>query len=184
MRICYSFFTSSARSTYTWWACPGAHSCVSVGAGLGGDWVKTIFGNRVLARLLAYLLFRHFVDKLGDTSRYQEKELRFLKPHFGEDLSLFGAGLVRGMSYFLHQWWQVGYLAGCKEANHYVDLQGFDPAIPVHVHVGTEDNICPEQSQQFLGQLPHGRFLEYEGTHGGFPLHEIIAGLLDAASRA
>merc|ERR1712000_383889 len=105
----------------------------------------------------------------GDVSMIPEKELGPLREHFGEDLALFGEGMIRSMSYFLHQNWQVGCLGGCQEAEHYVDLSKFDPAIPMHVNLGKEDKSVDEQQQPFLDQVEHAEFKIYEGSHFAFP---------------
>lgn len=151
-----------------------------IGADAGGDAVKVLFTRPILVRPLAYLLIRPMVPMMGDVSMFPEKELTPLRKHFDGDMALFGEGMVRSMSYFLHQNWQVGCLAGCQEAEHYVDLSRFDPAIPMHVNLGKEDNSTDEMQQPFLDQVEHAELRRFEGSHAGFPLDEIIQGLMTA----
>lgn len=152
-----------------------------VGPDAGGDTVKAVFTKPSVVRPLAYLLIRPFVSKMGDVSLFPEKELGPLREHFGQELSVFGEGMVRSMSYFLHQNWQVGCLAGYQETEHYVDLSKFDPAIPMHVNLGKEDNCANLQQQPFLDQVHHAELKMYEGSHGGFPLDSIIDSLMRAS---
>merc|ERR1712007_41365 len=85
----------------------------------------------------------------GDMSMMPEKERETLTKHFGEDLASFGSQMVRSMSYFLHQNWHVGLLSfGSRDADEYVELSKFDPSIPLHVYLGTDDNMWARSSSR------------------------------------
>eukprot|EP00927_Polykrikos_kofoidii_P082858 TRINITY_DN8352_c0_g1_i1.p1 TRINITY_DN8352_c0_g1~~TRINITY_DN8352_c0_g1_i1.p1 ORF type:complete len:382 (-),score=60.87 TRINITY_DN8352_c0_g1_i1:74-1219(-) len=144
------------------------------------EWSK-IFAKPAIIRPAAYLLMRPFISKMGDVSMMPEKEMETMKKHFGEDLTLFGTGMVRGMSYFLHQTWHIGLLSfESRDADEYVELSKFDPSIPIHLYIGADDNMVGPQQQPFLDQVKHAELKQFEGSHCGFPLDEIIAGIMDA----
>jgi len=147
------------------------------------EWSK-IFAKPAVIRPLAYLMIRPFISKMGDMSMMPEKERETLTKHFGEDLASFGSQMVRSMSYFLHQNWHVGLLSfGSRDADEYVELSKFDPSIPLHVYLGTDDNMVGPQQQPFMDQVKHAELKQFEGSHCGFPLDEIITGIMDAKSR-
>jgi pimeloyl-ACP methyl ester carboxylesterase len=144
-------------------------------------WVE-IFTKPTIMRPLAYLMMRPFISKMGDlSSMMPEKEIETMSKHFGEDFSLFGPLVVRSMTYFLHQNWQVPMLGiGSRDADEYVELSKFDPSIPIHVCLGTDDNVVGPQQQPFLDQIKHAELKQFEGSHTGFPLDEIIASIMVA----
>eukprot|EP00411_Alexandrium_monilatum_P093268 CAMPEP_0175745482 /NCGR_PEP_ID=MMETSP0097-20121207/58095_1 /TAXON_ID=311494 /ORGANISM="Alexandrium monilatum, Strain CCMP3105" /LENGTH=382 /DNA_ID=CAMNT_0017053883 /DNA_START=162 /DNA_END=1310 /DNA_ORIENTATION=+ len=147
---------------------------------VGGAWGKALFAQPVVVRPMAYLLIRPFLSKAADASKIPKKLLPLIQEHFGEDLGPYCRGMLRGPSYCLHQWWQVGALSAGKEAEQYVDLSKFNPAIPMHVTLGQNDNLASQQQQEFLAQVPHAEHRMFEGNHVLFPLAKIIEGLIAA----
>jgi len=148
----------------------------------GGAWAKALFAQPAVVRPMAYLLMRPFLSMAADPSAIPEKELPLIKEHFGEDLKPYCDGMLRSLSYCLHQWWQLGALAGDKEADQYVDLSKFNPAIPMHVTIGNDDNLAPQQQQEFLAQVPHAEHRMFEGSHMAVPLAQIIEDIIVATA--
>mmetsp|Transcript_75266 Transcript_75266/g.234342 ORF Transcript_75266/g.234342 Transcript_75266/m.234342 type:complete len:383 (+) Transcript_75266:88-1236(+) len=149
---------------------------------VGGAWGKALFAQPVVVRPMAYLLIRPFLSKAADASKIPKKQLALIKEHFGEDVGSYCRGMFRGLSYCLHQWWQVGALSAGKEAEQYVDLSKFNPAIPMHVTLGQNDNLASQQQQEFLAQVPHAEHRMFEGSHMAVPLAQIIEDIIVATA--
>jgi len=148
------------------------------------EWAN-MFGKPAIIRPMAYLMIRPFISKMDAATMMAEKEVECLKKQFGEDLSPLGSQMVRSMSYFLHQNWHVGILSkGSRDADEYVALSQFSPSIPFHLYLGSDDNLAGLQQQQQLSeQVKHAELKRFEGTHAGFPLNEIIVGIMDAKGK-
>lgn len=149
------------------------------GVDAGGDTVKAIFSKPWVVKPLAYLLIRPFIPMMGDVAgTMPEAEVTSLKANFGQDLAVFGQGMIRSMSYFLHQNWQVGALSATQEVNNHVDLAALDPKIPVLLFLGEHDRMANEMQQPFLDQVKHAELKRFQGSHCGFPFDEILSTLL------
>merc|ERR1719150_2403704 len=108
-----------------------------------------LFSKQCLIKPLAYLMIRPMVPMMGNVEKTMQQamkpeeartEVEALRSHYG-DLDAFGQGMIRSMSYFLHQNWQVTFTSLVAELNDYVDWAKFDPSIPFHINIGDGDSI-------------------------------------------
>jgi len=146
-------------------------------------WVPRIFSKPYLVRPLAYLLIKNVmpsswevIEKQMRQGMSEEKantEIDNLKKYAG-DVDAFAAGFPRSMAYFLHQNWQVGATCSSRVADEYVDFNEFDPSIPFYLYIGKSDGLTAQIQQVVHGLVKHSVIKEYEGTHSGFPLADII----------
>jgi len=137
--------------------------------------MAAMFSNYILIKPLAYLMIRPMISSMANAEGMMgENEVFYLKRYFGEDFKSFGDGTARSMSFFLHQNWQVTRTCLLRDAKEYVDWAKFDPSIPFHFNVGQKDELTLAAHPDYNKLMKHAKVLEYEGSHSGFPLDQII----------
>lgn len=142
-----------------------------------------------IMRPLAYFMIKPMISSFADIEKMtiqqygEEKgkaEVECLKRTFGNDLKLFGDGLQRSMSFFLHQNWEVTSTCVIREVNQHCDLQAFDSSVPFHIWLGDKDDQILRSSQDIVkAEVKHAVLKEFEGYHAAFPLPDVIKGLFE-----